>query len=124
VFVCPFTAKRKEQRVLAPYKNSRDEPQAVLQPIHATLSGETAEALGLTASGVISLCRALIRAGYDPATPLHAYRDGTLALVVRAIGEAATLRISRIGFVRDRQYRPPPESRERLSLSRQARGDS
>jgi hypothetical protein len=70
------------------------------------LSGDDhAEALGIEASGVIVLCRALIRAGHDPNLPLHAYRGATLALT--SIGEAATLRVARVGFVRDRKYRPP-----------------
>ena len=72
------------------------------------MSGDDhAEALGIEASGVIVLCRALIRAGHDPNLPLHAYRGATLALIATSIGEAATLRVARVGFVRDRKYRPP-----------------
>jgi len=51
-------------------------------------------ALGYTARGytpVLRLCRMLIDAGYDPTTPLHCYRGETLCLLVRSIGEAATL---------------------------------
>jgi hypothetical protein len=35
------------------------------------------------------LCRKLVAAGHDPATVMHVYRGQTLALKVRAIGEAA-----------------------------------
>jgi hypothetical protein len=38
---------------------------------------------------VLAMCRKLIEAGYDPATPLHAYRGDTLCLKVRSIGEGA-----------------------------------
>jgi AAA domain len=37
----------------------------------------------------LALCRELIAAGYDPATPLEAYRGDVLCLRARAIGEAA-----------------------------------
>jgi hypothetical protein len=55
------------------------------------------EAEGLTvkaASPVLAICRALVAAGHDPATPLHAYRGDTVALKVRSIGEAAGLEIN------------------------------
>jgi hypothetical protein len=42
----------------------------------------------------LDLCRALVEAGYDPTTPLEAYRGDMLCLRVRSIGEAADLRIS------------------------------
>jgi hypothetical protein len=59
--------------VLAPYNDSRPQPQAG-QPIHATLAGEN--------------CRISQR---------------TLALIITSIGAAATLRVARVGFVRDRR---------------------
>jgi hypothetical protein len=44
-----------------------------------------------------ALCRRLVAAGYDPATPLEAYRGDVLCLKVRAIGEAAGLQINSHG---------------------------
>jgi hypothetical protein len=55
-------------------------------------------ALGYTARGytpVLRLCQMLLNAGYDPTTSLHAYRGETLCLLVRSIGEAATLEPNR-----------------------------
>ena len=46
---------------------------------------------------VLSLCRTLVEAGYDPGRPLEAWRDGILALRVRSIGEAAELIINSKG---------------------------
>jgi len=94
--------------VLAPNKAADGRAQAAVEAIHASLSGDDhAEALGVEASGVISLCRELIRAGHDPNLALRAYRGATLALIITSIGSAAALRIGRIGFVRDSKYRPP-----------------
>jgi hypothetical protein len=65
--------------------------------IRADLIGsQCATALGITATGpapVLRLCRALISTGHDPATRLEAYRGETLCLVIRSIGEAATLTV-------------------------------
>jgi len=65
--------------------------------IRAELSGSTtAKACGITICGsspVLALCRALLAAGYDPSSPLEAYRADTLCLRVRSIGEAARLRV-------------------------------
>jgi hypothetical protein len=54
------------------------------------------------AAPVLMLCRMLVDAGFDPRTPLEAWRKGTLALRVRSIGEAADLEINSkgTGFVR------------------------
>jgi hypothetical protein len=66
-------------------------------PIHAMLIGSNGcEALGITARGyapALDLCRALVKAGYDPRRPLHAYRGDVLALKVRSIGEGARLTV-------------------------------
>jgi hypothetical protein len=43
---------------------------------------------------VIAMCRLLVAEGFDPASPMHVYRGDTLALKIRSIGEAATLRPS------------------------------
>ena len=53
---------------------------------------DTATALGFVAQGncpVLKLCAMLIAAGCDPSARLEAWRGSTLALRVRAIGEAA-----------------------------------
>jgi hypothetical protein len=55
---------------------------------------DCATALGIVVRGsapVINLCRKLIDAGCDPATPLEAWRGSTLALRIRSIGEAGAL---------------------------------
>ena len=71
------------------------------EPIDAELRGSTiCTAAGMTVntgSPVLAMCRALIAAGYDPTTPLHAYRGDTLALRVRSIGEAAELQVNSAG---------------------------
>jgi hypothetical protein len=66
--------------------------------IRADIIGQNqATAAGITVSGrhapILSLCRALIEAGHDPATPLEAYRGSTLCLRVRSIGEGAKLTV-------------------------------
>lgn len=66
-------------------------------PIRAELVGDSkALACGFvinSSSPLLALCRKLVDAGYDPATSLEAYRDDTLCLKVRSIGEAARLEI-------------------------------
>lgn len=75
-------------------------------PIQATLVGsDCCEAESITARGsapVLALCHKLVAAGYDPATPLEAYRGNLLCLRVRSIREAAGLRIAShsVGFER------------------------
>jgi hypothetical protein len=65
--------------------------------IRADLIGSTTcSAVGIIANSptpVQALCRRLVAAGHDPATPMHVYRGATLALTVRSIGEAAGLEI-------------------------------
>jgi hypothetical protein len=64
-----------------------------LPPLRADLAGSNAcTAVGVTARGnapILALCRRLIEAGHDPATPMQVYRGDTLALTVRSIGEGA-----------------------------------
>jgi hypothetical protein len=38
---------------------------------------------------VLAMCRKLVDAGFNPATPLHAYRGDTLCLTVSSIGWGA-----------------------------------
>jgi hypothetical protein len=57
---------------------------------------DTCSAGGITAHGsapVLALCRKLIEAGHNPATPLEAWRGSVLCLRVQSIGEAARLRM-------------------------------
>jgi hypothetical protein len=71
-------------------------------PIRAVLIDHNrCEALGIAvcdAAPVLTLCRKLVAAGYDPELPLHAYRGNILALRVRTIGEAAQLSIGGDGI--------------------------
>jgi hypothetical protein len=74
-----------------------------MNPIHAELDkSNRCDAAGHTVTGyspVLGMCRKLIQAGFDPATPLHAYRGDMLCLKVRSIGEGAkwTIQDSNIG---------------------------
>jgi hypothetical protein len=67
------------------------------QVIRAELIGSDAcSAAGITirsSAPVLALCRRLIAAGHDPATPLEAYRGETLCLCVRSIGQGAQLKV-------------------------------
>jgi hypothetical protein len=60
------------------------------------------------------MCRRLLAAGIDPATRLEVYRGATLALTVRAIGEAANLEINAkgTGFARRCAVRAAPLERK------------
>jgi hypothetical protein len=77
--------------------------------IHADLcNDDVCKALGITIqspSPLLDLCRTLVEAGFDPTTPLEAYRGKTLCLRVRSIGEAAKLKIGGDGV----SFRPVPE---------------
>ena len=59
----------------------------------AICSGKTT----VSKSPILDLCRELIAEGFPPETPLMAYRNGRLAIAVRAIGEAAKLEIGARG---------------------------
>ncbi|MPZ57500.1 MAG: hypothetical protein GEU91_13565 [Rhizobiales bacterium] len=64
-------------------------------PLHAELFGsDKARLCGISVTAgapVLELCRRLVAAGVDPATPLAAYRGDVLCLKVRSIGEGARL---------------------------------
>ena len=83
---------------------SSQSPQAAL--IRAELIGsDCCSALGIAAycsAPVLALCRKLVEAGNNSATPLEVWRRHTLALSVRSIGEGANLEASPrgVGFVR------------------------
>ena len=70
-------------------------------------------AAGVTASGympILAICRALVRDGIDPTTPMECYRAATLALCVRSIGEGARLAVedSKTGRPTFRRWRDRP----------------
>jgi hypothetical protein len=83
-------------------------------PIRAELIGsDRCEAGRYTARGsapVFALCRRLLAAGFDPGQPLHAYRGDVLSLVVRTIGEGATLTVAEGSrdTPRFRRWKPMP----------------
>jgi hypothetical protein len=80
--------------------------------IVATLTGsDTASALGLSiqsASPILSLCRALIRAGHNPTTRLEAYRGSMLAVRVHSLAAGAALTVDdrRTAFARWKPFSP------------------
>jgi hypothetical protein len=90
------------------------------QTIRAELIGDDiCTAIGITARSstpVLQICRQLIAAGHDPATPLHAHRGDVLCLIIRAIGEAATLEANGngTGFRRHRETDAAPPMRQKL----------
>ena len=58
------------------------------------IGSDCCETEGITikaSAPVLEMCRALIAAGYDPDSPLNAYRGDTLSIKVRSIGEGAML---------------------------------
>ena len=75
----------------------------------AELTGtNTCTSADITASSttpVLALCRQLLAAGLNPDQALDVFRNGTLALRIRSIGEAAGLEINGegTGFRRARQ---------------------
>jgi hypothetical protein len=77
-----------------------DRPRAVdvlATPVRAELiADDTCIALGIEARAhapVLALCRKLVEAGVDPASPLEAWRGSTLSLKVRSTGEGACLEV-------------------------------
>src|SRR5262245_15853776 len=81
-----------------------------MSPIRAEIIGDNiARAGGIMVTGhapVLKLCRELVRAGHDAATPLEAYRGEVLCLRVRSIGEGAGLAVIETdGTPRFVQYR-------------------
>jgi hypothetical protein len=97
--------------------------------IRADLIGSTqASAAGIVVTGhgpVFRLCRALVRAGHDPETPLEAYRGATLCLRVRSIGEAAQLAVKDdkngrprfVRYVEERGAAAPPVRENELEAT-------
>jgi hypothetical protein len=73
--------------------------------VRAELTGsDRCSAIGIEVRGaapVLALCRKLVDAGHDPATPLEAWRGAVLCLRVRSIvaGARLTVNESRTAFV-------------------------
>lgn len=86
-------------------------PAQPLQVIRAELSGsDRCSGLGITANcaaPLLGLCRKLIDAGANPATPLEVWRGQVLCLRVRTIGDGALLTVEndRHGRPRFRRWR-------------------
>jgi hypothetical protein len=73
-------------------------PQAAIRA--ELVADDSCCALGMTVRGpapVLALCRLLVEAGHDPATPLEAWRGDVPCLRIRSIGAAAALRIGTHG---------------------------
>lgn len=83
-------------------------------PLRAELVGSDRCAIeGFTATSqtpALALCRTLLAAGFDPATPFDCYRGTTLAIRVRSIGEAAKLAVedNKTGRPTFRRWRDRP----------------
>jgi hypothetical protein len=93
-------------------------PTEERKAVRAALDGNGCAALGASTSGqapILNLCRRLVALGYDPAIPLEVFRDETLALRVRSIGEAARLELNGdgTGFRRRREPDASPPVRSR-----------
>ncbi len=88
-------------------------PEILCRQVCAEIIGDdrcTAE--GITVVGkapVAAICRKLIIAGIEPASPLFVYRGELLCLIVRSIGEAAALTVdgTRTAFAR---WKPFPSA--------------
>jgi hypothetical protein len=111
--------------VRAPIANKTPDRNAAA--IRVELIGADRRSAGdLTAVGhapVLALCRMLIEAGQDPASPLYAYRGNILCLWVRSIGETTALEINAKGtaFVARRAVRtgsPVRGKRDRVAPPR------
>jgi hypothetical protein len=88
------------------------------------IGSDTACAAGISVTAytpVLELCRRLVVAGHDPATPLKAYRGRTLCLIVQSIGIAAALEINARGNgfrLRRAADAAPPIARKRRPIPR------
>lgn len=91
------TFNSKQQLESSDFQTEKSRPPDNIS-LRTELSGDdTATALGITTRGsapVLALCRQLIKAGHNPATPLEAWRGNILCFRVRSIGEAAQLEIN------------------------------
>jgi hypothetical protein len=78
--------------------------------IRAEIHGDdrcAAEGITVVARAPVQgICRKLIEAGYDPATPLEVFRGAVLALRVRSIGDGAALTVDEHSGTRFAQWKP------------------
>jgi hypothetical protein len=78
-------------------RNRKTRKLVNLTPVHAEFSGsDTCTAAGITVTAnapALALCRQLLAAGLDPDRALEVFRNGTLALRIRSIGEGARLTV-------------------------------
>jgi hypothetical protein len=73
---------------------AQDQPDLIRAEI---VGCDVASAFGITVRAtapVLALCRRLVEAGYDPETPLEAWRGDMLCLRVRSICEGAALEVN------------------------------
>jgi hypothetical protein len=100
--------------------------QSMTEPIRAEIIRSNqcvSEGYSIKASApVLAMCRRLLEAGVDPATPLHAYRDNDLCLAVSSIGWGAkhTVADNRFGTPVLQRYREPAKGAVWASPMRQA----
>jgi hypothetical protein len=96
--------------------------------IRADLTGDdccTAGAVTLTARApLLALCRVLLANGFDPATPLQAFRGTTLCLTMRSISRGAALTVAEHGTPRFAAWRPFPSSAVPPRIAPNRRGAS
>jgi hypothetical protein len=82
--------------------NNRNSPGLQINVVRAEIiNSSECSAEGHTARGnapVLGLCRELIKAGFDPGRPLHAYRGATLCLIIRSIGQGARVTVKERPF--------------------------
>jgi hypothetical protein len=97
-----------------------------MKPIRAEIiKSNRCDAEGYTVKAsapVLAMCRKLVEAGFDPATPLHAYRGNALCLTVSSIGWGGTHTVadSRFGTPVLQRYREPAKGAVSASPVRQA----
>jgi len=90
-------------------------------PVRCELNGTgTAVATGITVRSttpVLTLCRRALAAGFDPNQSMEVFRNGTLALRIRSIGEAAELAVKddNRGTPRFVRHRPGPDERAKIA---------
>ena len=97
------------------FPENKRQQQFVQAPIRATLIGsDRCSAEGVSACGyspVLGLCHELVAAGFNPASPLEAWRGEMPCLRVRSIGEGARLTVAddRHGTPRHRRRQERPQ---------------
>jgi hypothetical protein len=97
-----------------------------MNPVRAEIDkSKLCDAAGYTMTGyspVLAMCRKLLEAGFDPATPLHAYGGNVLCLTVSSIGWGAkhTVADNRFGTPVFQRHREPTKGAVSASPVRKA----